>query len=119
MTIRRIPLNEPEPASELVPLDEAARRLNISLPTLRRWIKADLSDGKGRVPGARGEGSAYRITRATFERAMRDGVEPPRSPRVVAPDLDEVIAHLRRRAADDAALADTLAAARDAARKSA
>lgn len=111
--IRTIPLTTPapEPDGEIVPLDEAAKRLSISTDTLRRWIKADLVDGKGRVPGARGEGSAYRIVRAVFEQAMRYGREPERLPTIANPDLAGYIAHLRQRAADDLAFADQLSAA--------
>jgi len=109
-SIRVIGGTTPQPASELVPLDEAAERLGIHTDTLRRWIKADMADGRNRVPGSRGEGSKYVILRAVFDRALRDGVEPPRTPEIVSPDLTEIVQHLRRRATEDLALADDIAA---------
>lgn len=117
MSIRSIPLTPPEPDNELVPFEEAAKRLRISVITLRRWIKADMVDGKSRVPGSRGEGSKYVIVRAIFEQAMHYGREPERMPTVIAPDLTEMVTMLRQRAADDLALADRIAVAMHDTRK--
>ena len=66
---------------ELVSLAEAAQRLGICVPTLRRWIAADMADRQAggtfsRVPGGRTFGTRYVIFRAVFERALVDGIEP-------------------------------------------
>ena len=105
-SIRRIGAPDPAPASELIPLEEVAERYGVHIDTVRRWIKADLADGKHRVPGARGEGSRYIVLRAPFERAVRDGIEPARSPELpladvaaIAGDLQELANDLLQRAA--------------------
>lgn len=93
----------PEPPSDLLPIAEAAERLGIHPTTLRQWMRLDMEDGKGRVPGGRCEGRNYVVIRAVFDRAMRDGIEPER-PTAAAqgPDvltvLEELIAKLRQSA---------------------
>jgi hypothetical protein len=109
VSIRTFPIPQAEPESELIPLEEVGERFGVHIDTVRKWIKADMADGRNRVPGSRGEGSRYIVVRAIFERALRDGVEPPRSPKIVAPDLTHIVDHLRRRATEDLALADNIA----------
>jgi excisionase family DNA binding protein len=89
--------------------DEVADRLGMKLDTVRRWIRADMADGGHRIPGGRCEGSRFVIIRAVFERAMRQGIEPESSVQVVTPDVLELAARLRQRAAEDLELADRLA----------
>jgi uncharacterized membrane protein len=113
MSIRAFPLSASgttaNEQSETVPFDEVARRMGKSTETIRRWIKADLINGKGRVPGSRGEGSSYVVIRAVFERAMREGREPERVRVVVPADLQDAIDALREQGTKCFAEADRLA----------
>lgn len=93
-----LPTAKPAPAPETIPVAEAARRLGISADTCRKWMRADMADGAGRVPGGRCLGSAYVIVRATFDRALRDGLEPERTKPAPGPAVD--LAAIRRHLAE-------------------
>lgn len=115
-SIRAIPFEKPKPESELVSLEEAAERLGVSPDTVRRWIKADMADGKGRVPGGRFDGR-YAIIRAVFDRAMRHGIEPERTPIVIAPEISQIVSQMRRQAMETLEYAAELEAAAIATRR--
>jgi hypothetical protein len=102
MPIRSVPISllAAEPSSELMPIAEAAARLGVHEDTLRRWMRLDMEDGKGRVPGGRCEGRYYLIFRAVFDRALREGDEPPARP--ISKGFDRhTLADILRRIADD------------------
>lgn len=56
--------------AELVPIEEACRRLSVGESTLYRALKAS------QVPGGRRLGGRWIIARAVFERWLVDGIEP-------------------------------------------
>jgi molybdopterin-binding protein len=60
--------------SDLVPIGEAARRLGLSLDTLRRWERA------GRLKSVRGAGNVRMLTELEVDRLVRRR-QPARRPR--------------------------------------
>jgi len=86
----------PTPVNETISVADAAKRLGISVDTCRKWIRQDMVDGAGRVPGGRCLDTMYIVIRAVFERAMRDGHEPERIKPAPEPtvDLPAIRAHL-------------------------
>jgi hypothetical protein len=110
MPIRAVPINLPDTddVPETMDLHVVGRRLGIHADTVRRGIRDDMADGGRRIPGGRKVGGRYLVIRAVFERAMRHGIEPEPSVQVVTPDVLELAARLRQRAAEDMELADRL-----------
>ena len=89
----------PPEMPETLTVEQAAKRLDISVDTARRWIREDAKDGGNRVPGGRYHGSRYVVIRAVFDRAMRTGIEPERR-QPVSPIASSSIAELERLAAE-------------------
>ena len=111
MTIKSIPLSDTKPESEMISVEDVAKRLNLHPSTVRTWIRKDMKDGRQRIPGGRCEGTRYIIIRSVFERTMRHGLEPERTPILINPDLESIVRRLRERSVEDLELADQLAAA--------
>jgi DNA-binding transcriptional MerR regulator len=110
MPIRTVPSNLPRTPElpETIDVAEVAARLGIHPTTCRKWTKADMIDGGRRVPGGRCLDTKYVVLRSVFERAMRHGIEPETAAQVMTPDVIELAARLRQRAAEDLELADRL-----------
>jgi hypothetical protein len=111
MPVRSVPINLPEREElpETIAINDVAHRLGVSPETIRRGIRSDMADGGRRIPGGRAIGSRYFVVRAVFERAMRGGIEPEVTNQHVAPDVLDLAARLRQRAAEDLELADRFA----------
>jgi excisionase family DNA binding protein len=57
---------------EWLTTEQARQMIGISIPTLRRWLKA------GRLPGAERKGGRWRIHHATLSLAIQSGLAPGR-----------------------------------------
>ena len=57
---------------EWLTAEQAREMIGISVPTLRRWLKA------GRLPGAQRHGGRWRVHFATLVRALESGLAPGR-----------------------------------------
>jgi excisionase family DNA binding protein len=55
---------------EWLTTEQARQMIGISVPTLRRWLKAD------RLPGAERYGGRWRVNYATLIRAIQEGLAP-------------------------------------------